>query len=310
MTTRATRTPRRRTVVALAVILAILAAFVVRLVDIQVVKADEHVAQSLEFIAHRTSIPGERGSVVDSDGSVLAESVLVYDAQLSPQVIRLLEEDDKNPPKLPWAEASTRIAEIMGLDADELRAEVAAKLAEDPDSQYLPLVKGLSTEKYIELRELKVSSYLVMKPREVRVYPNGAVAGNLLGYLDGTGTAQAGVEKMDEKCLAPTDGEESYRTGKNNVVIPGSESRVDAVDGGTVQLTINSDLQWYMQQMIAEEAQAQGAKGGTVTVVEVGTGKIRAAAEWPTMDPNDLDASSPETWTCLLYTSPSPRDRG
>ncbi|CAN7385203.1 penicillin-binding protein 2 [Microbacterium foliorum] len=304
MTTRATRTPRRRTVVALAVILAILAAFVVRLVDIQVVKADEHVAQSLEFIAHRTSIPGERGSVVDSDGSVLAESVLVYDAQLSPQVIRLLEEDDKNPPKLPWAEASTRIAEIMGLDADELRAQVAAKLAEDPDSQYLPLVKGLSTEKYIELRELKVSSYLVMKPREVRVYPNGAVAGNLLGYLDGTGTAQAGVEKMDEKCLAPTDGEESYRTGKNNVVIPGSESRVDAVDGGTVQLTINSDLQWYMQQMIAEEAQAQGAKGGTVTVVEVGTGKIRAAAEWPTMDPNDLDASSPETWTSKLFTYP------
>lgn len=302
MTTRATRTPRRRTVVALAVILAILAAFVVRLVDIQVVKADEHVAQSLEFIAHRTSIPGERGSVVDSDGSVLAESVLVYDAQLSPQVIRLLEEDDKNPPKLPWAEASTRIAEIMGLDADELRAEVAAKLAEDPDSQYLPLVKGLSTEKYIELRELKVSSYLVMKPREVRVYPNGAVAGNLLGYLDGAGTAQAGVEKMDEKCLAPTDGEESYRTGKNNVVIPGSESRVDAVDGGTVQLTINSDLQWYMQQMIAEEAQAQGAKGGTVTVVEVGTGKIRAAAEWPTMDPNDLDASSSDTWGSKLFT--------
>ena len=113
MTTRATRTPRRRTVVALAVILAILAAFVVRLVDIQVVKADEHVAQSLEFIAHRTSIPGERGSVVDSDGSVLAESVLVYDAQLSPQVIRLLEEDDKNPPKLPWAEASTRILSLI-----------------------------------------------------------------------------------------------------------------------------------------------------------------------------------------------------
>lgn len=304
MTTRATRTPRRRTVVALAVILAILAAFVVRLVDIQVVKADEHVAQSLEFIAHRTAIPGERGSVVDSDGSVLAESVLVYDAQLSPQVIRLLEEDEKNPPALPWAEASTRIAEIMGIDADELRAEVAAKLAEDPDSQYLPLVKGLSTEKFIELRNLKVSSYLVMKPREVRVYPNGAVAGNLLGYLDGTGTAQAGVEKMDEKCLAPTDGEESYRTGKNSVVIPGSESRVDAVDGGTVQLTINSDLQWYMQQMIAEEAQTQGAKGGTVTVVEVGTGKIRAAAEWPTMDPNDLDASAPETWVSKLFSYP------
>ena len=57
-----------------------------------------------------------------------------------------------------------------------------------------------------------------------------------------------------------------------------------------------------MQQMIAEEAQTQGAKGGTVTVVEVATGKIRAAAEWPTMDPNDLDASSSDTWGSKLFT--------
>ncbi|KQR43217.1 cell division protein FtsI [Microbacterium sp. Leaf161] len=304
MTTRATRTPRRRTVVALAVILAILAAFVVRLVDIQVVKADEHVAQSLEFIAHRTSIPGERGSVVDADGAVLAESVNVYDASIDPKVMNLLETDEKNPPKMPWAEASQRIAEIAGVDAEKLRTAVEAQNAANPDSQWYQLKTGLSTAQFIELKELKESglTYLHFDPRETRVYPNGAVAGNLLGFLDGAGTAQAGVEKMDEKCLAPTDGEESYRTGKNNVVIPGSESKVDAVDGGTVQLTINSDLQWYMQQMIAEEAQAQGAKGGTVTVVEVGTGKIRAAAEWPTMDPNDLDASSSDTWGSKLFT--------
>lgn len=304
MTTRATRSPRRRTVVALAVILAILAAFVVRLIDIQVVKADEHVEQSLDFIAKGTPIYGDRGSITDADGAVLAESVKVYDAQLSPQVIRLLEEDADNPPKLPWAEASTRIAEIMGLDAEKLRADIAATLAENPDSQYFPLVKGLGSEQYIALRELKLGSYLTMTAREIRVYPNGAVAGNLIGYLDGTGTAQAGVEKLDDRCLAPTDGEESYHTGKDGVIIPGSESRTDAVNGGTVQLTISSDLQWYMQQMIAEEAQLQGAKGGTVTVVEVGTGKIRAAAEWPTMDPNDLDASAPNTWVSKLFSYP------
>lgn len=40
-----------------------------------------------------------------------------------------------------------------------------------------------------------------------------------------------------------------------------------------MQLTINSDLQWYLQQMIAEETQKMGAQAGTVTVVEVKTGK-------------------------------------
>ncbi len=171
---------------------------------------------------------------------------------------------------------------------------MADALAKDSQSQYAPLKKSLTTEQYIELRDLKLA-YLHMQGRETRVYPNGAVAGNILGFLDGSGTAQAGIEQLGEECLAPIDGEESYRRGANGVVIPGSERTVDAVDGGSVQLTINSDLQWYLQQMVGEEARKQGAKGGTVTVVEAKTGKIRAAAEWPSLDPNDLDSSTPET---------------
>ncbi len=291
MTTRATRGPRRRTVVALAVILSVLAAFVVRLIDIQVVSADEHVAQSLTKIGAGNTIPGRRGSIVDAGGTVLASSVLVYDAQLNPKVIMQLEEKD---PQVPWAEASDKIAAITGQSGDDVRALVSDALANDPQSQYAPLKNSLTTEQYIELRDLKLA-YLHMEGRETRVYPNGAVAGNILGFLDGSGTAQAGIEQLSEKCLAPIDGEESYRRGSNGVVIPGSERTVEAVDGGSVELTINSDLQWYLQQMIGEEAQKQGAKGGTVTVVEVKTGKIRAAAEWPSMDPNDLDSSTPET---------------
>src|SRR6478735_5735800 len=110
MTTRATRSPRRRTVVALAVILAILAAFVVRLIDIQVVKADEHVSESLKYISVGTPLPGQRGSIVDAGGTVLAESVTVYDWSIDPQVVFLLEDDEKNPPEIPWAEAAQRIA--------------------------------------------------------------------------------------------------------------------------------------------------------------------------------------------------------
>ncbi|KAB1865036.1 peptidoglycan D,D-transpeptidase FtsI family protein [Microbacterium algeriense] len=297
MTTRATRGPRRRTVVALAVILSVLVAFVVRLVDIQVVSADEHVSQSLTKIGAGDTIPGQRGAIVDAGGSVLASSVMVYDAQLSPLVITQLEEKD---PKLPWAEASDKIAAITGQTGDDVRTMVADALAVDAKSQYVLLKRSLSTDQYIALKELKLA-YLHFDSRETRVYPNGAVAGNILGFLDSSGSAQAGIEQMGQECLAPTDGEESYRTGANGVVIPGSERTVPAVNGGSVQLTINSDLNWYLQQMIAEEAQAQGAKAGTVTVVEVKTGKIRAAAEWPALDPNDLDASTPETRASQIF---------
>ncbi|WP_144796740.1 penicillin-binding protein 2 [Microbacterium paludicola] len=302
MTTRATRGPRRRTVVALAVILAVLSAFVVRLVDIQVVSANEHVEDSLHVgnLGSTETIHGDRGSIVDANGITLASSVKVYDAQLSPSLIMQLESDEDRPPKVSWHEAADRIAEIVGQDADKLRAAVAANLEENPHSQYYQLANGLSTEKYLELRDLGLV-YLAAKPRETRVYPNGAVAGNVVGYVDNAGEGQAGVEQMNTECLAPTSGERTYLRGKDGVVIPGSERTVDAVDGGTVQLTINSDLQWYLQQMIAEEAQKQAAKAGTVTVVEVATGKIRAAAEWPSLDPNDLDASSPDDWGTRVF---------
>lgn len=297
MTTRATRGPRRRTVVALAVILAVLAAFVVRLVDIQVVSADEHVNDSLQHIGKGDRIPGQRGAIVDSNGTVLASSVMVYDAELSPLVITELEKKD---PKVPWDEAADKIAAVTGQTGDEVRALVANALAENPESQYVQLKKSLTTDQYIELRDLKLA-YLHMKARETRVYPNGAVAGNIVGFLDGSGKAQAGIEQMEQSCLAPVDGEESYRIGKDGVVIPGSERTVNAVDGGTVQLTINSDLNWYLQQMITEEAQKQGAKGGTVTVVEVKTGKIRAAAEWPALDPNDLGSMTADDWGSEIF---------
>lgn len=303
MTTRATRGPRRRTVVALAVILAVLSAFVVRLVDIQVVSASDHVEDSLHVgqLGSTVTLPGNRGSIVDANGTVLASSVTVYDAQLDPMLIAQIEDDEDNPPKTSWSDAADKIAANTGQDAEDLRAGVAEKLKSDPASRYLPLKKGLSTEKFLELRDLGLV-YLDMLPRETRVYPNGAVAGNVIGHVDSAGVGQSGVEQLEKQCLSPTNGERTYLRGKDGNIIPGSDRTVPAEDGGSVQLTINSDLQWYLTQMISEEAQRMGAQSGTVTVVEVNSGKIRAAAEWPSLDPNDLNASSPEDWGTRLFT--------
>lgn len=304
MTTRATRGPRRRTVVALAVILAVLAAFVVRLVDIQVVSAAEHIDDSLSVgqLGSTQTLYGNRGSIVDDSGIILASSTKVYDAELSPKVIMLLENNEDKPPTTSWNEAADKIAAITGQDADELRAGVAANLENNAESEYYLLQNGLTTEQYLELRDLGLV-YLHMTPRETRVYPNGAVAGNVVGYLDKAGVGQLGVEQMEASCLAPTDGERTYLRGTDGVTIPGSERTVDAQNGGTVQLTINSDLQWYLQQMLGEEAQKQGAIAATAVVVEVKTGKIRAAAEWPSLDPNDLDASTPDDWGTRVFTT-------
>lgn len=303
MTTRATRGVRRRTVVVLAVVLTMMAGFVFRLVDIQVVHADDHVADSLDKLSGSASIPGARGDIVDTIGTVLASDAFVYDAQLDPLLIDEYEEqtDPKKKPKLSWTDASEKIAEIVGMTADDVRMLVATALERDPTSRYAKLKNGLTTDQYLALRDLGLA-YIANKARAVRVYPNGAVAGNLVGFLNGEGEPQYGIERMNQKCLAATNGSNWYKRGRGGVRIPGSERTVSAVNGGTVQLTINSDLNWYLQQMIAEEAQRQGAQAGSVTVVEVKTGKIRAAAEYPSVDPNNVNTVDPTYWRSHIFS--------
>ncbi len=294
---------RRRTVVALAVILTVLSVFVVRLADIQVVHADDHVADSAGKLSSSTTIPGARGDIVDANGTVLAQGAFVYDTILDPKLINEFETNPKlmKKAKMPWADASEKIAEIVGMTGDEIRGIVASALEKNPNSQYAKLKNGLSTDQYLALRDLGLA-YLHSQARPIRVYPNGAVAGTIIGFLNGAGKAEYGIERMQQQCLAATNGSNSFKRGQAGVRIPGSERTVPAVDGGTVQLTIDSDLNWYLQQMIAEEAQRQGAKAGSVTVVEVKTGKIRAAAEYPSVDPNDIDAVDQDYWRSHIFS--------
>ena len=290
MTTRSTRSPRRRTVVALGIVLAVLAAFVVRLVDIQVVNADQHVKDAATKIGESIVLKGTRGRITDANGTVLAKSTLLYDGQFSPvNVVKYYDPHSESPPAVGWQEMAARIGAITGQSAEEIMGIVADALAKDPGSQFAYLKRGLSTEQYRDLKELGLP-YLSFTSQPSRVYPEGAVAGSIVGFVGADGQPLEGLEKAQDACLAPTDGKDTFDRGKDGVVIPGTRRETPAVDGGTLQLTIDSDLQWYLQQLIAEQVKKYKSISGTITVVEAKTGKIRAAAEYPTVDPNDIDA--------------------
>nr|WP_315268727.1 penicillin-binding protein 2 [Microbacterium lemovicicum] len=304
MTTRATRSPRRRTVTALFIVLVVLVAFIVRLVDIQVVNADEHVEDSIALgLGNSHTLWGTRGEIVDESGQELAGSILLYDAQLSPLNVKNFQRTDADGTKLtvPVADTAAKIASVTGQTAEEVTAIVEDALAADPDSQYASLKKGISTEMYRQLVDLKLP-FIYFTPHPARTYPDGAVAGNLVGFMGSDGEALGGIEKTQDACLAASDGLQKFQQGKDGVVIPGTEVTDPAIDGGTLQLTINKDLNWYLQQLAAEQGQDMGAQRATITVVEVKTGKIRATAEWPAMDPNNVSASDPADRYSHIFT--------
>jgi len=79
---------------------------------------------------------------------------------------------------------------------------------------------------------------------------------------------------------------------------------VDPVHGGDVVLTLDSDLQWYVLQQLAEHGSRLGAEHGSAMVVRVSDGHILAAADWPTFDPNDFAQTPTSNTGARVFSSP------
>jgi cell division protein FtsI (penicillin-binding protein 3) len=299
------RRNRRRLAVAVLAVFAIVIVFSIRLIDIQVVRAD-----ALKTVAgtnYRTdTLWGTRGSIVDEKGTVLATSVDRFNITAAPINVdpegfgRRVEVDGKKSTvHVSVMDALQEIADITGADVQQMYATLTA----DRHAQWALLVKSIKLDAFQAVVDLRIP-WVYSEPQPARSYPNGAIAGNLVGLM-GTDGPLSGTEYQWNDCLASDNGEVSYAVSEDGVRMPGSEVVEDpAVDGGTVHLTIDSDLQWFAQQALAEQGTAIGAQWGTAFVVDVKTGKIRAAADWPTVDPNDLNSAGADDSGARSFTAP------
>ena len=295
---------RRRTVVTVVVLFAVIAVFVVKLVDIQVVRADTLSADSLGNRSVENEVYGTRGDILDADGTVLAGSVMRYDITLSPKYAKKFEREvDGKKTTVTVAQAAAEIGAITGQTGDQILGIISSSLADDPDSDFAYVAKAVDVDTFRAVDKLDVP-WLVFYKNPSRVYPNGAVGGNVVGFVSAEGDAQAGVELGQDSCLASTNGTETYEKGADGVRIPGSTVTGDeAVDGGDVVMTIDSDLQWFVQQVLARQAQSTGAAWGTVTVMDAKSGKLLAVADYPSVDPNNIGETADDDRGSRAFTA-------
>jgi cell division protein FtsI (penicillin-binding protein 3) len=291
---------------AIVCVLAVVGAFVVRLVDIQVVQADQLRLVASSKTASQSTVYGTRGEIVDANGNVLAGSVMRYDITLDPSNVADFERTTADGEKVDVTveQAAGDIGAITGQEPEEILALVADALADDPTSTFAYVKRAVDVDAYQEVRALHVP-WLYSQKHPGRIYPNGAVAGNVLGFVGSDGTPLQGLEQAQNDCLASINGTQTFTKGKDGVILPGStETVVDAKDGGTLQLTIDRDLQWFAQQRIAEQVVATGGDSGTVTIMEAKTGKIRAVAQYPSVDPGNVSDTEEYFRQALSFTAP------
>ncbi|WP_139417321.1 penicillin-binding transpeptidase domain-containing protein [Agromyces laixinhei] len=312
---RTSRHPMRRILLSAAVLVALVGVFVVRLVDIQIVRAAELNEQAQEARSEPVTVYGARGDIVDANGKVLADTVMRYDIVLSPkqaskaEVVREVP-DPENPEAtkevvVPLPELAAELGAVVGLTGDQVQGIITSELAEDPKADYAYVSKLVDTETYEKVKALDIP-WVYADEHPSRRYPSGAVAGNLVGWVGPDGNPLQGLELSEDQCLAGENGKISYLHSLQDwVKIPGTEIvHEQAHDGGKLQLTIDTDLQWEVQRIAEAQRQATGADWATVTVMEAKTGRLLAVADVPTVDPNDPSAIDADDRGSRSFTAP------
>lgn len=287
--TKTIRNRRLRYSVVVVAVIALVAVFVIRLVDIQVVQAAALNDASKEKRSIPVTLYGTRGAITDDTGTELADSVIRYNITTAPRLVKAFQGSlgGSRVKDVSVETALQAVATASGGTVDSMRKAIAA----NPKSDFAYLVKGLDVAHYEAVMALDVP-WIYKEQQSARVYPEGASAGNLTGFM-GTDGAQAGLEYAYNQCLSGTNGSETYERGEDGVQLPGSTvTTKQAKDGGTLQTTIDSDLQYMAQQTVANAAKQLQAESATATVIKVSTGEVKAIADWPSVDPNDVDATT------------------
>lgn len=303
---------RGRRALALIAVVAMAVVFTVRLVDVQLVSAAELNADAHGKRAVPVSIPSLRGDIVDRNGEVLASTDERFDVQLSPKntklnggkFYRVADDSGIATVEVTAREAFEEIGEITGQKPEQIQKIVDDALEENPKSDFAYVKRAVDLTQLNKLKQLQIP-WLTFETHHTRVYPNGAVGGNIVGFSGFEDVPQSGVEVSEDACLTGEDGAESYERGADGVALPGSVVVThEAVNGGTVELTIDRDLNWQTQQIINQTVADYGAAWGMVVIMDAKTGELVAVAEDGSVDPNNVDDSDPNKREARAFVSP------
>ena len=261
----------------------------VRLLYMQVFNHDFYVQQATALQTRDTFITPNRGKIYDANMQVLAESAAVERITVDPKAVV----DENKVKKGITAESqqqtlATILSETLAVDYDTVMEKI-----QKTNSQYEIIAQKVDKDVSKELDEkLEAADCtgVYSEPDTKRYYQHGAFLSAVLGYVGSDNNGAYGLESEYNDELAGTAGRlVRVQNAQNKDIMPETQQYIPATDGNSLVLTIDSDIQNYLEKhletALADNPEARDGVSGIV--MNVKTGEVLAMANLPDFDPND-----------------------
>ncbi|WP_372663032.1 penicillin-binding transpeptidase domain-containing protein [Cohnella sp.] len=292
-----TKRIKLRTLLMGGLITLLFAGLIFRVYWVQIYKGDVYLQHAMDTWITSETIPQERGMLLDRDGKVLAADAAAYTVAVGPKRIADL---DKEHPE--WKLADQIVAKlhsVLGTSEVKLREMITSKKEDGtyrdqreirPDGWKIDkMVKDRLDLFREELRTLTGTKNvgLYFMDEQKRYYPNGSLASHILGYQNKEGDAIYGLEKRLDDQLSGIPGFIKYQKDGIRTQLPNGEVEAkQAVDGKNVTLTIDRDIQFYIEEALRAAYIEYDPVSITAIAADPDTMEILGMASLPDYNPN------------------------
>ncbi|MEO6502260.1 MAG: penicillin-binding protein 2 [Jatrophihabitantaceae bacterium] len=266
----------RRLWATVAAVTLLLSVVFVRLVWLQGMDAGGYALAASDEKRGTTTLHAARGPIVDRNGVPLAYAADAKDIVADPTMV----------PAGNRLDYATMLSPLIGRSVMAIADQLSA------NSRFAPLATALSPAAAKQIEDLRLDGKplpgIFAQATSQRLYPGKSTGANVIGLVKSDGDGAAGIEQSYDSLLKGADGSVSYQKDSvGNVNPAGPIKRRAAIDGGTVRLTIDQDLQYISQKYLEDSIKRTGAKGGQVTVLDARTGQVLALASNGSFNPQD-----------------------
>lgn len=241
-----------------------------RIIDLQVVDRDFLIGQGDARSLRHIPIPAHRGLITDRNGEPLAVSTPVTTLWANAKELQVAKDR--------WP----ALAAALGQDPKAL----AERLEAQANKEFIYLVRGLTPEQGQQVLDLKVPGVYGIEEFR-RFYPAGETTAHMVGFTDIDDHGREGVELAYDEWLAGVPGKRQVIKDRRGRLIKDVQVTKNAKAGKPLALSIDLRLQYMANRELRNAIIENGAKAGSLVIMDVKTGEILAMVNQPTYNPNN-----------------------